>query len=207
VTVVGVAPAGFEGVTVAEHPDIYLPLEFQAVLYGQPTKHDAGRLWLDSFARLNPGVNRAEAQAEMNAIFPSILDLTVPPAMPHLPGVENAHVVVKPARTGWSRLRSIYTEPLLLLQLMVATVLFICCANLSGFLHLDTTFQGVTRSVLPEAKPLRGCLPAPKLIRISQSVFADPLSSGSARMCSVHPHQKFGGQSQSKRYGDSLARK
>jgi len=34
-TIVGVAPAGFEGVIVAEHPDIYLPLEFQAVLYAR----------------------------------------------------------------------------------------------------------------------------------------------------------------------------
>jgi hypothetical protein len=50
VTFVGVAPEGFEGVIAAEHPDIYLPLEFQAVLYGQPAKHNGVRLWLDSFA-------------------------------------------------------------------------------------------------------------------------------------------------------------
>jgi predicted permease len=131
-TIVGVAPAGFEGVIVAEHPDIYLPLEFQAVLYGQAAKHDGGRLWLDSFARLNPGVSRTQAAAEMNTLFPSILDATVPPALRHLPVIEKARFEVKPARTGWSRLRSRYTEPLLLLQLMVAAVLLICCANLSG---------------------------------------------------------------------------
>jgi predicted permease len=131
-TIVGVAPAGFEGVIVAEHPDIYLPLEFQAVLYGQPTKHDGGRLWLDSFARLNPGVSRAQAEAEMNTLFPSILDTTVPAPIRHLPVLEHARFQVKPARTGWSKLRSTYTQPLLVLQLMVATVLLICCANLSG---------------------------------------------------------------------------
>lgn len=53
-TIVGVAPPGFEGVIVAEHPDIYLPLEFQAVLYGEPTKHDPGRLWLDTLAASTP---------------------------------------------------------------------------------------------------------------------------------------------------------
>ena len=132
VTIVGVAPPGFEGVIVAEHPDIYLPLEFQAVLYGQPTKHDPGRLWLDTFARLNPGVSRAQAEAEMNSLFPHILDATLPPAMRHMPEVEKVRFEVKPARTGWSKLRSQYTEPLLLLQLMVAAVLLICCANLSG---------------------------------------------------------------------------
>lgn len=131
-TIVGVAPSGFEGVIVAEHPDIYLPLEFQAVLYGQPAKYNGGRLWLETFARLNPGVSRAQAAAEMNTLFPSILSATVPPAMRHLPVIEKARLEVKPARTGWSKLRSSYTEPLLLLQLMVATVLVICCANLSG---------------------------------------------------------------------------
>jgi putative ABC transport system permease protein len=135
-TIVGVAPAGFEGVIVAQHPDIYLPLEFQAVLYGQAAKHDGGSLWLETFARLNPGVSRARAAAEMNTLFPSILDATIPPAIRHLPVIEKARLEVKPGRTGWSKLRSMYTEPLLLLQMMVAAVLLICCANLSGlFLH------------------------------------------------------------------------
>ena len=131
-TIVGVAPAGFEGVIAAEHPDIYLPLEFQAALYGEPAKHDGGRLWLETFARLNPSVSRAEAAAEMNSLFPHILDATLPPAMRHLPVIEKARIEVKPARTGWSKLRMQYTEPLLLLQLMVGAVLLICCGNLSG---------------------------------------------------------------------------
>lgn len=138
-TIVGVAPAGFEGVIVAEHPDIYLPLEFHAVLYGQEAKHDGGRLWLETFARLNPGVSRALATAEMNTLLPSIMNATVPPATRRLPEVQTARFEVKPARTGWTRLRSQYTEPLLLLQLMVATVLLICCANLSGLFLARTS--------------------------------------------------------------------
>jgi predicted permease len=131
-TIVGVAPAGFEGVIVAEHPDIYLPLEFQALLYGQDTKRDGGRLWLDTFARLNPGVTRAQAEAEISALLPAILDATLPPNLRHIPQIERSRLEVRPASTGWSKLRSQYTEPLLLLQLMVAAVLLICCANLSG---------------------------------------------------------------------------
>ncbi len=131
-TIVGVAPARFEGVIVAEHPDIYLPLEFQAVLYGQEAKHDPGRLWLQTFARLNSGVSLAQASAEMRTLFPHILDAVLPPAMRHMPAVEKSRFAVRPARTGWSKLRTQYTEPLLLLQLMVGAVLLICCANLSG---------------------------------------------------------------------------
>ena len=131
-TIVGVAPAGFEGVIVAEHPDIYLPLEFSAVLYGEAANHDGGNLWLPTFARLNPGVSLKQASAEMNTLFPSIRNATVPAALLHLPVIQKARFEVKPARTGWSKLRLEYTGPLLLLQLMVAAVLLICCANLSG---------------------------------------------------------------------------
>ncbi|MGD0891013.1 MAG: ABC transporter permease [Terracidiphilus sp.] len=131
-TIVGVAPAGFEGVIVAEHPDIYLPLEFQAVLYGEPAKHTSAQLWLDTFARLNHGVSLTQASAEMNSHFPRILDATVPPDMRHVPAIEKSRIEVKSARTGWSKLRTQYTQPLMFLQLMVAAVLLICCANLSG---------------------------------------------------------------------------
>ena len=166
-TIVGVAPAGFEGVIVAEHPDIYLPLEFQAALYGQPSKHDGGRLWLESFARLNPGVSRARAAAEMNTLFPSIVKATVPAELLHLPAVEKARFEVKPARTGWSKLRSQYTEPLLLLQLMVAAVLLICCANLSGlFLARASARQ--------QEFAIRGALGAGRL-RVMRQLFVECL--------------------------------
>ncbi|MBB5341536.1 ABC transporter permease [Tunturiibacter gelidoferens] len=166
-TIVGVAPAGFEGVIVAEHPDIYLPLEFQAILYGQDTKRDGGRLWLDTFARLNPGVTRAQAEAEISALFPAILDATLPPALRHMPQIERARLEVRPASTGWSRLRSQYTEPLLLLQLMVAAVLLICCANLSGLFLARA-------SARRQEFAIRGALGASRL-RIMRQLFVECL--------------------------------
>ena len=166
-TIVGVAPAGFEGVIVAEHPDIYLPLEFQAILYGQDTKRDGGRLWLDTFARLNPGVTRAQAEAEISALFPAILDATLPPALRHIPQVEKSRLEVRPASTGWSRLRSQYTEPLLLLQLMVAAVLLICCANLSGLFLARA-------SARRQEFTIRGALGASRL-RLMRQLFVECL--------------------------------
>ena len=133
VTIVGVAPEGFEGVIVAEHPDLYLPVEFSAALNNNEKQlHDGGMMWLTTFARLKPGVDRAQAQAEVTTLFPSMLDALLPPAIRHLPEVEHSTLDVNAARTGWSPLRMQYTNPLLLLQALVGVVLLICCANLSG---------------------------------------------------------------------------
>ena len=132
-TIVGVAPQGFEGVIAAEHPDIYLPLEFQGMLYGEPiqTRHGTpvARHLCASQSGREPRAGRGGDER----------------ALPEDSGCRRCHQAfgicrrlkrpafeVKPARTGWSRLRSTYTEPLLLLQLMVGAVLLICCANLSG---------------------------------------------------------------------------
>ena len=132
VTIVGVAPEGFEGVIVAEHPDIYLPLEFTAALYGEPSLHNGGRLWLTAFARLRPGVRLTQASAELSSIFPAVREEVLPPEFRHMPVVLKTKLAVTSARTGWSDLRTQYTQPLVLLQIMVGAVLLICCANLSG---------------------------------------------------------------------------
>ena len=137
VTIVGVAPEGFEGVLVAEHPDIYLPLEFDAALNnathdGEAALHSGERLWLITFARLKPGVSRAQAAAEISSLLPSLKDEVISVRFRHEPAIEKAKMTVDAARTGWSELRMQYTQPLMLLQVLVAVVLLICCANLSG---------------------------------------------------------------------------
>ncbi len=136
VIIVGVTPAGFEGVLVAEHPDLYMPLEFDAALNqannGEAGLHSGQRLWLTAFARLNPSVGRSKAAAEMSAIFSSLLDEVMPPRFRHASVVEKAKLEVVAGETGWSHLRLEYTRPLVLLQLLVAALLLICCANLSG---------------------------------------------------------------------------
>ncbi len=133
VTIVGVAPAGFEGVIVADRPDFYLPLNFEPVMRGaQSQLHTAADLWLTGFARLNPGVTEKQAAAEMTALVPAMFDAILPAAVRHLPFIERSRLVVESGRTGWSYLQPEYTRALVLLQCMVATLLLIGCANLSG---------------------------------------------------------------------------
>jgi predicted permease len=133
VTIVGVAPRGFDSVQVDNHPVFYLPLEFDTAVRGKDSMlHTAASMWLTTLARLKPGVDHKEAAAEMDALWPGILDATIPPKARHVPFIEKLRASVAPGRTGWSYLRLAYARPLMILQGMVALLFLLCCANLAG---------------------------------------------------------------------------
>ena len=76
-TVLGVAPPGFEGTTLGTSPKVFVPLS----MYGE----DGDRLrrhglrtgshyyWVYLFARLKPGVSMAQANAAINAVYSPII--------------------------------------------------------------------------------------------------------------------------------------
>lgn len=133
VTVVGVAPRGFEGVVVSAQPDFYLPLEYEPVLRGAGSLlHQRGSLWLIGWARLRPGTRFAAGAAQIRALFRPAVEETLPPNMQHVPVVEHAGFAVEPGGTGWSPLRATYTRPLLVLQILTGVVLLVGCVNLAG---------------------------------------------------------------------------
>jgi predicted permease len=133
VTIVGVAPEGFEGVFVAMHPDFYLPLEYEPVMRGAGSLlRQPGNLWLTVWARLKPGVSRSPASAEMPSVYRVAMDETLPPSVRHIAVIERSNFALRPGGNGWSSLRPQYARPLLLLQVLVGVVLLICCVNLAG---------------------------------------------------------------------------
>src|SRR5271170_3329755 len=133
VTIVGVAPKGFEGVFVAMHPDFYLPLEYEPVMRGAKSMlRQPGGLWIMVWARLMPGISQKMAAAEMWTIYPIAMSETLPPSVRHLAVIERSSFAVRPGDKGWSVLRPQYARPLLLLQILVGVVLLVCCVNLAG---------------------------------------------------------------------------
>ena len=133
VTIVGVAPKGFEGVFVTMHPDFYLPLEYEPVMRGAKSMlRQPGGLWIMVWARLMPGVSQKMAAAEMRTIYPIAVSETLPPSVRHLAVIERSGFAVRPGGKGWSLLRPQYARPLLLLQILVGVVLLVCCVNLAG---------------------------------------------------------------------------
>ncbi|HVG18628.1 MAG TPA: ABC transporter permease [Blastocatellia bacterium] len=77
-TVVGIAPANFNGTVVGQSIDIYVPMMMQSLVRpprgGYSGEQDAdlltkrGPRWLNMVGRLKPGVNQEQAQAAMGTI-------------------------------------------------------------------------------------------------------------------------------------------
>jgi hypothetical protein len=74
-TVVGVAPRGFEGTTLGISPKLFAPISMRGELERSSGKDFERRnsYWAYLFARLKPGVSMAQAKASINAVYTPIL--------------------------------------------------------------------------------------------------------------------------------------
>ena len=131
-TIVGVAPPGFEGEFAGNPPDFWIPLGAQPALSagGGSTLHTRNVSWLDVMARLRPGVTAAQAQAAMQPLLESLrADLRVDSQNDYL-----GAITIEPGGGGLSSVRDYYAQPLRLLMALVAVVLLIACANVANLL-------------------------------------------------------------------------
>ena len=68
-TILGVAPPEFHGTLMFFHPDFFMPLINQEQLYGHSDLNKRGTRWLfQVIGHLKPGISRAQAIADLNAI-------------------------------------------------------------------------------------------------------------------------------------------
>jgi putative ABC transport system permease protein len=138
VTIVGVTPAGFSGVTVGEPPDVTLAMGSAAPLFLQPNSLDtATDMWLNIIGRRKDGVSIERVQATLTPVFHRIIEHMVASAGPEGPdyreSVKNDEFrALEAARGGFSELRSGLQLPLRILMVLVTLVLLIACANLAS---------------------------------------------------------------------------
>ena len=132
ITIVGVAPPGFNGVDPL-HPsmDFWIPLQNRPELNAwgtPPTDHtlygSPNWLALDMLGRLEPGVLPEQAAAQLTPAFQT----TLARASPVDPRDQKPVLVLSNVR-GVEDLRDDYEHPLRFLMSMVALVLLIACAN------------------------------------------------------------------------------
>jgi predicted permease len=138
--IVGVAPRGFDGVTLGEQPDVFVPIVMRGVISsGNPGFDNRLSYWAYLFARLRPGVSMDQAGEALNRVYRPILQEVEAPlnawmAEQTLAQFREKVIVLEDGRRGQSTFQNDARTPLLLLMAVTGLVLLITCANLANLM-------------------------------------------------------------------------
>jgi predicted permease len=136
VTIVGVTPPRFFGVTVGRSSDLTLPMRFRDRLYAGSGWWDQPFItWLQIVARLRPGVSRDDARAELDGIYrQSLAEFATTASETDRRIAQRSHMEVLPASTGLASGVQRFAPALRFLMWIAAVVLLIACANVANLL-------------------------------------------------------------------------
>lgn len=136
-TIVGVAPQEFFGERVRRPADFWLPLVFQPQIERRESYLDKkDTYWLNMMGRLRPGATLAQAQAATNVALQQYLTNEEGSKLSaeRKDAIAKTYVQLSNGGAGISGLRTLYSEPLHILLVVVGMVLLIACANVGNLL-------------------------------------------------------------------------
>jgi predicted permease len=148
-TVIGVAPKGFEGTTLGDRPRVFVPLTMRLLMQPFARGMENRRVyWAYLFGRLKPGVSLEQASAKLNAIYKPILaDVEAPlqagMSEQTMTRFKAREIVLSEGERGQSSIHLEATTPLLMLFSITGIVLLIACANVANLLLA----RGATRAM------------------------------------------------------------
>jgi predicted permease len=141
-TIVGVAPRGFEGTTLGVKPEVFVPITMRAAMRpGSKADFFTNRrsYWAYLFARLKPGVTIEQARTAINVPYRGFVNDVEAPLQQGMSAQTLAKfrtkvVEVTEGPQGQSSVHGEARAPLILLLGVTALVLVIACANIANLL-------------------------------------------------------------------------
>jgi predicted permease len=139
-TIVGVAPEGFDGTTLGAKPQVFVPITLRGLMNpGFNQFHNRRSYWAYVFARLRPGVGIDRARTQLNVPYHSIINDVEAPLQrgmsdQTLTRFKAKQVVLVPGPRGQTSVDREARVPLLLLLSVTGLVLLIACANIANLL-------------------------------------------------------------------------
>ncbi len=139
-TIVGVAPRGFEGTTLGVSPKVFVPITMRG--YMQPNFRgwtNRQSYWAYLFGRLRPGISIEQARASLNTQYSATINSVEAPLQKNMSPQTMAKFKAKavglvPGARGQSTADAEARTPLTFLLGVTALVLLIACANIANLL-------------------------------------------------------------------------
>jgi putative ABC transport system permease protein len=132
-TIVGVTPREFSGVAPGLAPEITIPL---TALANDETLRGHSSSWVHLLGRLRDGLTLAQADAALQAVWPSVLASTTPATMPadRRAMYLGRQTRLEPGHAGYSRVRNRFQEPLWMLLALVGLLAAVASASAANLL-------------------------------------------------------------------------
>ncbi len=138
-TIVGVAPKGFDGTTIGVKPKVYAPITMRGFSQLSKAFDNRRNYWMYLFARLKPGVSIEQARTAMATPYHTIINDVEAPLQTNMSPQTMARfqakpILLEPGSRGQSNVTREAKAPLTLLLGVTAFVLLIACANIANLL-------------------------------------------------------------------------
>ena len=138
-TIVGVAPKGFDGTTLGVKPKIYAPITMRGFSQLSKAFDNRRNYWMYLFARLKPGISIEQARTAMATPYHTIVNDVEAPLQKGLSPQTLARFQAKPilldeGSRGQSSVSREAKTPMTLLLGITGFVLLIACANIANLL-------------------------------------------------------------------------